>query len=135
MNEQDLLATLDALGVSVAYARRLPDDRVGEYHHRRRLIRLERGMPRRLHRSVLAHECAHAVFEDVPSPFGPANARQERRADQWAARHLIALSEYCRAELLHEGHTGGMAVELDVTTDLVETYRALLHLAPLTEAA
>lgn len=62
----------------------LPEDRDGEYLHRKRLIRLQRGMATRLHNSVLAHECAHALFADVPSPYGRVNAKQERRADEWA---------------------------------------------------
>lgn len=125
MTDQFIHETLTALGVRIAYVE-LPADRDGEYHHRRRLIRLQSGMARRLHRSVLAHECAHAVFADVPSKFGPVNAKQERRADEWAALRLITLPDYMRAEILHDGHDEGMAVELDVTLDLVDAYRRTL---------
>ncbi len=64
---------LEALSVRVEYVE-LPADRDGEYVHRLRLMRLRPGMSARLHRSVLAHETAHAVFGDEPSMFGPANA-------------------------------------------------------------
>lgn len=117
--------TLTALRVRVAYAD-LPDDRDGEYIHRKRLIRLQRGMLRRLHRSVLAHECAHAVFADVRSAYGPVNAKQERRADEWAALRLIPLPQYMVAEIIHQGHAEAMAVELEVTTDLIEAFRRTL---------
>ncbi|WP_424711135.1 ImmA/IrrE family metallo-endopeptidase [Microbacterium sp. SLBN-111] len=63
----------------------LPPDRDGEYRHRHNAIRLRRGMSSRLHRSVLAHELAHAVFGHVPSRFGPEAAKQERVAEEWAA--------------------------------------------------
>jgi hypothetical protein len=116
---------LDALGVRVEHVN-LPRDRDGEYIHRRRLIRLQEGMPERLHRSVLAHECAHAVFEDVPSKFGPVNAKQERRADEWAALRLMSIEAYRHAETLHQGHVEAMAVELNVIVDLVEAFQRIL---------
>jgi len=120
-----LYSALEAMGVRVEHAE-LPPDRDGEYLHSRRLIRLQEGMPLRLLRSVLAHECAHAVFEDVPSKFGPVNAKQERRADEWAALRLIEVDEYRRAESLHHGHVEAMAVELNVIVDLVEAFQRIL---------
>jgi len=117
--------TLDAMGTKVEYTN-LPPDRDGEYLHHRNLIRLQRGMASRLHRSVLAHECAHAVFADTPSMFGPVNRKQERRADEWAALHLIDVRAYKRAENIHHGHVEALALELDVTVDLVEAYRRVL---------
>jgi hypothetical protein len=123
--DQHIYEALEALGVTIKYDD-LPHDRDGEYIHRRRLIRLQRGMADRLHRSVLAHEAAHAVFADVPSRFGPVNGKQERRADEWAALRLIDVDDYKRAEALHHGHVGAMAVELHVTVDLVEAFQRIL---------
>jgi hypothetical protein len=125
MSGQYIYDTLDALGVTVKYVD-MPPDRDGEYIHRRRLIRLQRGMAHRLHRSTLWHECAHAVFADVPSKFGPVNAKQERRADEWAALRLISLTDYMRAEIIHDGHAEAMAVELDVTIDLLIAFQRTL---------
>ena len=125
MTEDDLDDAIHALGVRVEYVY-LPPDRDGEYLHHRRLIRLQRGMATRLRRCVKAHELAHAIFRDVTSKFGPVNAKAERRADEWAALRLIPLAAYKRAEILHGGHMGAMAVEIDVTTDLLEVYRAML---------
>lgn len=123
--DEQLDSVASALEVRVEYAT-LPPDRDGEYRHRARLIRLRTGMTARHHRSVLAHELAHAVFEDVPSRFGPVNAKQERRAEEWAALHLITLDAYVRAETVHDGHAGAMAVELGVTRSIIEAYRGLL---------
>ena len=116
---------LDALGIAVEYTD-LPRDRDGEYLHDHSLIRLQRDMPTRLQRSVLAHECAHAVFADVLSMFGPVNRKQERRADEWAALRLVTVDDYKRAEALHHGRADAMAVELNVTLRLVEAYQRVL---------
>lgn len=116
---------LDSMGIDVEYTE-LPRERDGEYLHDHGLIRLQRDMPTRLHRSVLAHECAHAVFADIPSMFGPVNRKQERRADEWAALRLITVDGYKRAEALHHGRPDAMAVEMNVTLGLVEAYQRVL---------
>lgn len=120
--DDDLLDVLTALGVRVVVAD-LPPDRDGEYEHATRTIRLRPRMARRLHRSVLAHECAHAVYGDVPVDDRRYAERQEARADEWAARALITVEGYRWAETLHAGHVEAMAVELDVTVGLVRAYQ------------
>ncbi|WP_425837059.1 ImmA/IrrE family metallo-endopeptidase [Microbacterium sp. PA5] len=116
---------LAALGVTVQYTDLHPG-RDGEYIHALRLVRLRSGMSERLHRSVLAHETAHAVFGDEPSMFGPANAKQERRADEWAALRLIDHDAYARAEFIHHGHAGAIAHDLGVVRSIVEAYHRVL---------
>ena len=123
--DEELLELMAALGVRVELCD-LPPDRDGEYEHASRIIRLRPRMARRLHRSVLAHECAHAVFEDVVVPDARQAERQETRADEWAAQQLIALDDYGWAETLHSGHVEAMAVELDVTVTLVRAFRRIL---------
>lgn len=125
MRDRHIRQTIRDLGVIVRYTP-LADDRDGEYLHHRRLIRLQPGMPRRLHRSVLAHECAHAVFGDEPAHFGLINAKMEQRADEWAALRLIDIDDYKLAESIHSGHTDAIALELDVTVDLVEAFQRTL---------
>lgn len=93
---QNLLDMADALGVTIDYVELHMRD--GEYRHDLRRIRLREGMTPRKERSVLAHELAHAIWGDVPSKFGPINARQERRADEWAALQLIAPEAYRESE-------------------------------------
>lgn len=126
MTDDEIDQTLRSLGVRVHEVDDLPDDRDGEYLHEQRLIRLQRGMARRLRRSVLAHECAHALAGDVPTLSSWSTHRQERRADEWAAVHLIDPADYRAADIRHAGHLEAMALTLDVTTDLVAVYRDLL---------
>lgn len=115
-----------ALNVTIEYANLEHLERDGDYHHPTRSIRLQHGMVWRLERSVLAHELAHAVFEDEPSMFGPANAKMERRADEWAALRLITPEAYRDAERVHHGHIPSMAQDLGVIEDLALAYRGLL---------
>lgn len=99
---------------------------LGGYHHGSRTIRLDPKMPRRVARSVLAHELAHHVFGDQPSPYGPVRAKQERRANEWAALRLITPEAFAEVEQLRDGHTASMAHDLDVMPELVEAFRRLL---------
>lgn len=111
-------------GVTIEYVHLTGRD--GEYLHAQKLIRLRPGMAARLHRSVLAHELAHAVFADVPSHFGPVNAKQERRADEWAALLLIDLDDYRHLEHMHQGHAGAIAFDLGVMRSIVEAFQRVL---------
>ena len=119
----DLAATL---GVKIEYTR-LPADRDGVYDHDVRRIRLRRGMSARHHRSVLAHELGHAAFGDTPTRFGPVHAKQERRAEEWAALRLIDLDDYRHLETVHGGHAGAIAVDLDVMRSTVLAFQGLLE--------
>lgn len=120
-----LLDLADQAGIRIEYGR-LRDGRDGEYIHCDRLIRLRAGMHARLHRSVLAHELAHAAFAHVPSKFGPVHAKQERMAEEWAALRLISPADYQHVERLHEGHPGAMALELGVMKSILLAYQGLL---------
>jgi hypothetical protein len=113
-------------GVSVEYTR-LRHGRDGEYIHDRKLIRLRPGMNARLHRSVLAHELAHAAFGHRPTHFGPVQAKQERMAEEWAALRLISPADYRHVEDIHAGHPGAMALELGVMKSIVIAYQGLLE--------
>ena len=113
-------------GITLEYTDLSHLDRDGDYHHATRTIRLQEGMTRRLKRSVLAHELVHAHFGDVPSAFGPVNAKMERRADELAARYLIRLDDYREAERYRNGHIESMAFDLDVDDNLFITYREML---------
>ena len=113
-------------GVTIEYGR-IPHGRDGDYAHDRQLIRLRPGMSARLHRSVLAHELGHAAFADVPSQFGPVHAKQERRAEEWAALVLINIDDYRHLEQIHHGHAGAIAVDLGVMRSIVLAYQGLLE--------
>ncbi|GGD33381.1 hypothetical protein GCM10010915_12200 [Microbacterium faecale] len=122
-----LLDVAHVLGVTIVYTDLTHLHRDGDYDHSTKTIRLQPNMTIRLKRSVLAHEIAHAIHGDVRTMFGPVNAKQERRADEWAALHLIRLDDYRRAEEIHNGHAPAIALELDVITRTVDAYRSMLE--------
>lgn len=123
--DKHLADIADTHGITIEFAH-LPADIDGEYIHAQKLIRLRRGMSARHHRSVLAHELGHAAFGDIPSKFGPVHAKQERRAEEWAALRLIAVDDYRRAEQIHHGHAGAMALDLGVMRSTVLAFRGML---------
>lgn len=116
----------DQAGLNVEYVT-LRHGIDGEYLHARGLIRLRPGMGARRHRSVLAHELAHAAYADRSTPFGPLHSKQERRADEWAALRLISPEDYRHVEEMREGHAGAMACDLGVMTSIVVAYRNVLE--------
>jgi Zn-dependent peptidase ImmA (M78 family) len=118
-----LLATAHELGLRVIER---PGRHLGGYHHGSRTIRLDPNLPRRAARSVLAHEIGHSVFADHPTHHGPVRAKQERRANEWAALHLITPDAFAEAEKHRNGHTASMAYDLDVLPELVEAFRTVL---------
>ncbi len=124
--DEYLLQLADQAGITIEYARPR-EGRDGEYHHDQKLIRLRRGMNARLHRSVLAHELGHAAFDDRPSRFGPVHAKQERRAEEWAALRLISIDDYRHVEQIHSGHPGAIAIELGVMRSIVVAFQSVLE--------
>ncbi|MEA1264206.1 ImmA/IrrE family metallo-endopeptidase [Microbacterium sp. STF-2] len=115
------------LGVAVVFADLTRLGRDGDYNAKTNTIRLQEGMSHRLLRSVFAHELCHAVFGDVPSKFGPVNAKQERRADEWAALRLIDHDDYREVEHLRDGNLSLMAQDLEVIDDIVRAYQRVLQ--------
>jgi Zn-dependent peptidase ImmA (M78 family) len=118
-----LLQLADELGIKVVERR---GGKLGGYHAGTTSIRLHPGMSRRHARSVLAHEIAHHVFGDEPSIYGPLRAKQERRANEWAALRLITTTAYAESEAQRHGHLPAMAHDLGVTLELIEAYKRLL---------
>lgn len=99
---------------------------LGGYRPGDHTIRLRPGLSHRAARTVLAHEIAHHVLGHRPTQFGPVLARQERQANEWAARRLINIHDYRTAELIREGHVPSIAFDLDVLPVVVETYQTLI---------
>lgn len=123
--DRQLLDFAEMIGVSLHYVD-MPRDRDGEYDHDTLRIYLRRGMSARHHRSVLAHELGHAAWGDTPARFGPVHAKQERRAEEWAALRLINLDDYRHLEAIHNGHPGAIAIDLDVMRSTVLAFQAVL---------
>lgn len=113
------------LGVRVE-ERRLPSGLCGFYYEPARLIVLDESMPDFQRRCTLCHELVHARYHDsgCGTPYG---VKAERRARRQTALRLINPVEYASAEELHEGDAYRIACELDVTLQVVEDYRRLLH--------
>jgi len=120
---QPLLTLASELGLTIIEKR---GRHLGGYHAGSKTVRLDPSMPRRVARSVLAHEIAHHVFADEPSPYGPVTAKQERRANEWAALQLITPEAFAEAEKTRNRHTPSMAFDLDVTPEIVDAYRRVL---------
>ena len=97
--------------------------RWGEYHAGTHTIRLDRRLLRVEARSILAHEVQHAIHRDVPSGFGPVDARMERRARLNAALLLVDPHEYAEAEALCDGADCGIAHALDVIPEVLADWR------------
>ena len=97
----------------------------GWYDHHRRVISTRRGQSISQYKSVLAHELGHAAHRDTPTGNGHYDQRQERRADEYAARLLINPTDFKAAAIWHHGHLPAIADELEVTQHLLKTWQTL----------
>ncbi|MCS3443717.1 ImmA/IrrE family metallo-endopeptidase [Microbacterium phyllosphaerae] len=104
----------------------------GGYEPRTATIRLAPGLSRRATCSVLAHELGHAMLGHTPTTDAATRARQETRADEWAARLLITPAAYAAAEQTRGSHPASLAFELGVTIEIVTAYQRLLRRTGLT---
>ena len=96
----------------------------GWYDHQQRIISTRRGQSIGQYKSVLAHELGHAAHGDTPTGNGHYDQRQERRADEYAARLLISPVEFEAAATWHQGHLSAIADELEVTKHLLRVWKA-----------
>ncbi len=119
-----LISLADELGLRIDWRK---GKKLGGFHEGTRTIRLDPDSSTRVLVSVLAHEIAHAVFGDTYTPFGPARARQERRANEWAALRLITPAAYAAAEERRGVHAAALAFELGVTVEIVEGFQRVLQ--------
>lgn len=118
----DLHRLAESMGVTL---RRHNGGKKGWYDHATRTISTRRGMSIQQYRSVLAHELGHAHYGDTPTGNGYYDQRQERRADEYAARLLISPVEFEAAAAWHHGHLPAIADELEVTKHLLKTWNSL----------
>ncbi|WP_448247905.1 ImmA/IrrE family metallo-endopeptidase [Corynebacterium guaraldiae] len=122
INAVDLHRLAESMGVTL---QRHNGGKKGWYDHATRTISTRRGMSIQQYRSVLAHELGHAHYGDTPTGNGHFDQRQERRADEYAARLLISPVEFEAAATWHHGHLPAIADELEVTKHLLKTWQSL----------
>ena len=124
MGYEDLLAEASRLGVKVR-ERELSPGRCGCYYEPTRLIIIAETLPDFARRCTLAHELAHARHHD--RGCDPNGSKAERRARRETALRLINPTEYAIAEQMYEGDSYLIAQALDVTVQVIEDYKELLH--------
>ena len=124
MGYEDLLAEASRLGVKVR-ERELSPGRCGCYYEPTRLIIIDETLPDFARRYTLAHELAHARHHD--RGCDPNGSKAERRARRETALRLINPTEYAIAEQMYEGDSYLIAQALDVTVQVIEDYKELLH--------
>lgn len=120
--EHDLEELAAAQGVSIRSHR---GGEKARWHPGSRVISLREGLGPINRVCSLAHELGHAALghyagDDIPEWL---YSRQEKEAEEWAAKLLISTADYARAEQLYGSHPGILARELGVTVRLVEAWR------------
>lgn len=111
----DVLAAAAGIGVTVHVSHLT--DCLGLYDHRTREIHIDFGLTPIEQRCVAAHELGHAVYGHDCSTL-----RAEREADIYAADLLIDAAELAALDQVGL-HDHDIADELDVTPDVLATYR------------
>lgn len=96
----------------------------GRYYGRG-IISLRRNLGPKNYRCTLAHELAHHSLGHDPAATGWVHDRQERQANEWAARQLISPTEYQLAEQLYGPHPAHLAAELGVTVKVLKTWTSI----------
>ena len=89
------------------------------------IISLRRGLGPKNYRCTLAHELAHHALGHDPAASGWVHDRQERQANEWAARRLISPTEYATTETLYGPQLSLIAHELGVTVKVLKTWITL----------
>lgn len=122
----DLEILAHALGVEIRDSDAgLVGGEAGAWFPTHRAIHIRPGLGPLNRLETLAHELGHVALRHMPGAPEYLRARQEREADEWAAKILISPSDYRRAEMLVGAHEGALAHELGVTTHLIRVWRGL----------
>jgi predicted transcriptional regulator len=115
---KQLVARAAEMGVSVHIAH-LPPPYRGFYEHEAHRIVLDFTLTPNEQASVLAHELGHAHHGHACE----GNADAERLADTYAAMLMIDPDDFAAAERISSDRHF-LADELNVTTELIDAYRA-----------
>lgn len=96
----------------------------GFYSEAVRTIIIDRSMSYTQKRCTLVHELTHWSHGDCRC-VGIMHERCENRARRETAMTLIPVSDYALLEREYEGEPFQIAMELDVTKQIIDDYRAL----------
>lgn len=99
----------------------LNDDEMGYYDDSTHTILLDNTLNDRKKRCTLAHELIHAKHHDDGH-----DKRAETRTVRETANWLIDPLEYALVEQLYEGNGTLMALELDITMQVLDDYQHIL---------
>lgn len=121
MTLNDLHNLAQELGLRIQYDDTIPTN--GLYHPPTNTIFVKTGLPHAVELCSTAHELGHATLGHIPTTVPWLQDRQERQADEWAAKALISVSEYRAAEAAVGCNVAALAEELGVTRWCVEAWR------------
>ena len=121
----ELLELADQSGLAVVWDRALGEHLRGLLLVDDGVIVLNAWLDEAQQRSTLAHELGHAWYGHRPTGDEHGDARDERQADEYAARLLVDPLAYAAAERAVGTHPGALAVELGVTAGVVATWQRL----------
>ncbi|MFC2663583.1 MAG: ImmA/IrrE family metallo-endopeptidase [Scardovia wiggsiae] len=113
----DLYNTADHMGIQVR-EKHIADDLNALYDDRKHIIYLSVGLNDRQKRCALAHELIHAKYHDTGR-----DPKSEWRARKETALWLIDPLDYITVENMYEGNLFAMAVQLDVTLQVLKDYQ------------
>ena len=125
VNYSEMRWIADSLGIRVSSAR-LPHGLSGLYRDADQRILLELNMTYTQKRCALAHELMHWRRGDQTCSTCES-CRQERRARRDTALALIDPVDYATAENVCDGDPSAIAEELEVTKQVLEDFRNMLH--------
>lgn len=97
-------------------------DPKGWYSPRWHVISTKRGMDVWDYKSTLAHELGHSVYNDQKTGHDDFDQRQEDRANRFAAKLLITEADLTRLAPWHGNDLHSLAIDLEVTPELLDTY-------------
>lgn len=115
----DLAALADDIGVEL---RKHSNGPKGLFDLSSMTVSTRRRLPIAQYKSTLAHELGHAHYQDKRVPDGHFHARQERRADSFAASLLLNTSDVETTLTWHNGHLSPAAYELEVSEHLLRIW-------------
>jgi Zn-dependent peptidase ImmA (M78 family) len=121
---EQLYEAAAAAGILVMEAD-LPRGEEGRYYESHQCIVLNAGMSTSKMISAFAHELGHATLRHGQTLDARVHQRQERQADEYAARLLIDSAEFEETERLYSSDTDTLAYHLGVTPKLIRVWREL----------